>query len=51
MLCWSAGVATLQRREKKVDKATDVDIVKYVQDVGSDADPTRLEAARKWSSV
>lgn len=35
------GVATPRRREKK-DKANDVDIVKRLREICTDADPTRL---------
>ncbi|KAF9047119.1 Pkinase-domain-containing protein, partial [Hymenopellis radicata] len=41
-LAKAAGVATPRRREKKVDKAKDEDIVKRLQAICTDADPTRL---------
>ncbi|KAH6915987.1 STE/STE20/PAKA protein kinase [Coprinopsis sp. MPI-PUGE-AT-0042] len=37
-----AGVATPRRREKKVDKAKDEDIIKRLQQICTDADPTKL---------
>ncbi|KAF5316193.1 hypothetical protein D9619_006512 [Psilocybe cf. subviscida] len=37
-----AGVATPRRREKKVDKGKEEDIVKRLQAICTDADPTRL---------
>jgi p21-activated kinase 1 len=37
----SQGVATPRRREKK-DKASEVDIVKRLREICTDADPTRL---------
>lgn len=37
-----SGVATPRRREKKVDKAKEEDIVKRLQAICTDADPTRL---------
>ncbi|KAK0488953.1 STE/STE20/PAKA protein kinase [Armillaria novae-zelandiae] len=41
-LAKAAGVATPRRREKKVDKAKEEDIVKRLQQICTDADPTRL---------
>jgi p21-activated kinase 1 len=42
-LAKSAGAATPRRREKKKeDKANDADIVKRLQQICTDADPTRL---------
>jgi p21-activated kinase 1 len=39
----AAGVATPRRREKKEkDKEKDIDIVKRLQQICTDADPTRL---------
>lgn len=37
-----SGVATPRRREKKVDKGKEEDIVKRLQQICTDADPTRL---------
>jgi p21-activated kinase 1 len=37
-----SGVATPRRREKKVDKNKEEDIVKRLQKICTDADPTRL---------
>ncbi|KAF9454346.1 Pkinase-domain-containing protein [Macrolepiota fuliginosa MF-IS2] len=37
-----AGVATPRRREKKVDKAKEEDIIKRLQQICTDADPTKL---------
>lgn len=37
-----SGVATPRRREKKVDKGKEEDIVKRLQAICTDADPTRL---------
>lgn len=37
-----SGVATPRKREKKVDKAKEEDIVKRLQAICTDADPTRL---------
>ncbi|KAJ7577088.1 STE/STE20/PAKA protein kinase [Mycena floridula] len=41
-LAKTAGVATPRRREKKVDQAKEGDIVKRLQQICTDADPTRL---------
>lgn len=41
-LAKNAGVATPRRREKKVDKEKEGDIVKRLQQICTDADPTRL---------
>lgn len=38
----TAGVAVPRRREKKVDKDKEVDIIKRLQQICTDADPTRL---------
>ncbi|TFK29646.1 STE/STE20/PAKA protein kinase [Coprinopsis marcescibilis] len=37
-----AGVATPRRREKKVDKVKDEDIIKRLKQICTDADPTKL---------
>jgi p21-activated kinase 1 len=37
-----SGVATPRRREKKVDKAKEEDIIKRLQQICTDADPTKL---------
>ncbi|KAF8074864.1 STE/STE20/PAKA protein kinase [Lyophyllum atratum] len=41
-LAKASGVATPRRREKKVDKAKEEDIVKRLRQICTDADPTRL---------
>ncbi|PPQ64773.1 hypothetical protein CVT24_007859 [Panaeolus cyanescens] len=41
-LAKASGVATPRRREKKVDKAKEEDIVKRLQAICTDADPTKL---------
>ncbi|TFK73767.1 Pkinase-domain-containing protein [Pluteus cervinus] len=41
-LAKTAGVATPRRREKKVDKDKDGDIIKRLQAICTDADPTKL---------
>ena len=38
----AAGVATPRRREKKGDKEKEADIVKRLQAICTDADPTKL---------
>jgi len=37
-----SGVATPRRREKKVDRAKEQDIIKRLQQICTDADPTKL---------
>ncbi|KAF8239377.1 STE/STE20/PAKA protein kinase [Tricholoma matsutake] len=41
-LAKASGVATPRRREKKVDKSKEEDIVKRLKQICTDADPTRL---------
>jgi p21-activated kinase 1 len=41
-LAKTAGVATPRRREKKVDKTKDEDIVRRLKQICTDADPTKL---------
>jgi p21-activated kinase 1 len=41
-LAKASGVATPRRREKKVDKGKEEDIVKRLKQICTDADPTRL---------